>query len=748
MQNFYSNEHMKLYELVDKSWGKVDGASVIIPELQRSFIWEPERVILLMDSIIRGWPFGTLLLWKLIGDTDLKRFPNRGFYRIIDRLEKFTDKDIDRANQTTPKSPSAEYLMVLDGQQRLQSLILAVGGQDKWGFKLKNSDWHKHLGKTDSDTSVHWSMGVLCLDLKKFIDEYNKCNKKLLDVDFTKTLFWGVLDSQNDVSKINSSPLPFVQDGENKGRYVKFSRIWNGIDANSSQKEKEFKEVLEKELFNAWEVNDELKPELTEPLAELLVTIRDIKNLSVQFLQISPYSSAWDPQKYNEAIVNVFTRLNSAGRALKQEEITMAWLKVGWKPEHTNKKTAIECLDELREALSPIWKAENEEEVRLISYIWGIIHRSGTLIDSKGLLDGNIMQPMAGNISEDWIPLLDSIRESASLIADRKLDEVFSSFNALIVALSAFYLSTRWKNMHQAKWISMAEREQENFDKQIELSFNSFFDRWILCSQWAGIWASHSGQSVQKFANDIAATWKHIDKDCDTTNKFISAFEDLCNVLLDQVSSDAENHIKTFWVGRSNVSQYRTILWLWHRLNQDRLDKSLIQMRMKKSGKGRAPSMKMEVDHAVSDSYWRDLVESEVGEKTKNGIPLSTGTSEHAPEGFATKDEALNYINKLGNCSLLQTNFNRSKNKWPLWSFIKEVYEFETGTYKRDDWENALGMSPVLTETINSDTGLAATCADIKKAIDDRTESIRSEVMGFIKNKGQERFGVANLTGS
>jgi len=38
------------------------------------------------------------------------------------------------------KDPPAQYHMVLDGQQRLQSLLLALGG-DGWGFKLEDRDW-------------------------------------------------------------------------------------------------------------------------------------------------------------------------------------------------------------------------------------------------------------------------------------------------------------------------------------------------------------------------------------------------------------------------------------------------------------------------------------------------------------------------------------------------------------------------------------------------------------------------------
>jgi hypothetical protein len=39
-------------------------------------------------------------------------------------------------------NPPAEYHMVLDGQQRLQSLLLAAGG-DIWGFE--DRDWNEEI---------------------------------------------------------------------------------------------------------------------------------------------------------------------------------------------------------------------------------------------------------------------------------------------------------------------------------------------------------------------------------------------------------------------------------------------------------------------------------------------------------------------------------------------------------------------------------------------------------------------------
>ena len=35
-----------------------------IPQFQRDFIWSKEKAASLMDSILKGYPIGTMILWK------------------------------------------------------------------------------------------------------------------------------------------------------------------------------------------------------------------------------------------------------------------------------------------------------------------------------------------------------------------------------------------------------------------------------------------------------------------------------------------------------------------------------------------------------------------------------------------------------------------------------------------------------------------------------------------------------------
>ncbi len=184
MANIYEENAEGLNQLLDRARTD-DGATVLIPDLQRPYVWTPNQVSLLIDSLIRGWPFGTLLMWK-VGQADLQNIPHRQFWRVVDRTVDGNGSAISR------RDPPALYHMVLDGQQRLQSLLLALGG-DAWGFRLEDRDWALELQdrrlRSRQGKYRHWSKASLCFDLDRFAEEY-AAGRGLLGVDFRNVLQW------------------------------------------------------------------------------------------------------------------------------------------------------------------------------------------------------------------------------------------------------------------------------------------------------------------------------------------------------------------------------------------------------------------------------------------------------------------------------------------------------------------------------------------------------------------------------
>lgn len=87
---------------------EIERGSVKVPQFQRDFVWSKEKSAHLVDSLLRGFPIGTFILWKT--DEQLRSIRNLG----------------DAVLPTTPKGDSVQY--VLDGQQRLTSLFATLKG--------------------------------------------------------------------------------------------------------------------------------------------------------------------------------------------------------------------------------------------------------------------------------------------------------------------------------------------------------------------------------------------------------------------------------------------------------------------------------------------------------------------------------------------------------------------------------------------------------------------------------------------
>jgi len=86
---------------------KVMDGELTLPEMQRRYVWTSLKVRDFLDSLYRGYPSGTILVWE----TD-----DPGNYRKL---------QVDGAKN----SPLSTSLLLLDGQQRITSLSAVINGQ-------------------------------------------------------------------------------------------------------------------------------------------------------------------------------------------------------------------------------------------------------------------------------------------------------------------------------------------------------------------------------------------------------------------------------------------------------------------------------------------------------------------------------------------------------------------------------------------------------------------------------------------
>ena len=91
---------------------------LFLPHIQRDFVWAEENVCRLLDSLMRGYPIGTILTWETDSEIAYRKFIKTHYPTAAHNF----DADIKTAPQGTRRT------YVLDGQQRLQSLYIARDG--------------------------------------------------------------------------------------------------------------------------------------------------------------------------------------------------------------------------------------------------------------------------------------------------------------------------------------------------------------------------------------------------------------------------------------------------------------------------------------------------------------------------------------------------------------------------------------------------------------------------------------------
>lgn len=111
---------------------QISNNEIYLPAIQRKFVWTYEQIEKLFDSIMLGYPIGTFLFWKV----EKSRTNDYTFYKF---LQDYHERDRYH-NDMAPKPEMKEWIIgVLDGQQRLSSLYLALQGS--YAYKKPKARW-------------------------------------------------------------------------------------------------------------------------------------------------------------------------------------------------------------------------------------------------------------------------------------------------------------------------------------------------------------------------------------------------------------------------------------------------------------------------------------------------------------------------------------------------------------------------------------------------------------------------------
>ena len=152
---------------INQALDKIANHNYVLPAIQREFVWNPEQICMLFDSIMQGYPFGDFLFWCIEPQHSAE-------YRYYGFVLDYHQRD----NPHCPDLgllPNRKMTAVLDGQQRLTAFNIGLRGS----ISIKRP--YKRWSSPDA-----FPRRVLALDLlspDERDEERNRYTFEFIDID-------------------------------------------------------------------------------------------------------------------------------------------------------------------------------------------------------------------------------------------------------------------------------------------------------------------------------------------------------------------------------------------------------------------------------------------------------------------------------------------------------------------------------------------------------------------------------------
>ena len=242
----------KVIELVNEKY--------LLPDIQRPFVWKPDQIYALFDSIMRGYPINTFLFWQ-INREYLQNGNIKKFLFVKNNKDKSAE-DLTYGNQ--------EYSLVLDGQQRITSLFIALKGSYFERNKEKELFMNVLSGREENDEGLMFEF--------KFLDKTNKSY--------------------------------FSEEGK---LWLNIKRVY---ECNKSEEKIDIRE----------EVSSIVKDNSERKISERNIDVLYDRLKSQQILNFYP-----EEEKDYDRVLDIFVRTNSGGTKLTYSDLLFSTIKLRWR---------------------------------------------------------------------------------------------------------------------------------------------------------------------------------------------------------------------------------------------------------------------------------------------------------------------------------------------------------------------------------------------------------------------------------
>lgn len=360
---------------------------LVIPAIQRKYVWNEKKICDFFESIMREFPIGQILVWNIKG-----KYINEGKINFYNFLPKYDEQDNKiNLNVEIPVEEEKEYGAILDGQQRIQSLIIGLNGS----FKNKNSKKEKEL---------YLKLSNIKKNNQEESDEYETNEELNEEMDL----------SEDDYEYMYE--FKFLRDNEVKKSEEAWYKVKNILNVNGSSGIRKEIDALDKlrgdeEKDFARDILNTLKERMT---SSNVLSIKNIPNFKI------------------EDILEIFVRTNSGGEELSKSDLLFSTVVAKW---NEGRDIIDNFLKEINNNGSSLkFRFTNDFIMRTFLYIEGAN-------DDKDLtMKISNFDYIANNVKKDWDNISKAIRKTVNKLRLRGYsDQTIKAINSIIPIVYYFY---------------------------------------------------------------------------------------------------------------------------------------------------------------------------------------------------------------------------------------------------------------------------------------------------------------------
>lgn len=370
-----------------KAIALIESGRMYLPAIQRKYVWREEQITKLFDSLMQGYPIGTFLFWKV----SKKQADNSKsvFYKFI--------KDYNEKNNTTNEKIVCPlvldyeyYYIVLDGQQRLTSMFVALQGS----IAMKKP-------------RCRWSNKNAFPKKELYFNINSDPSNKSEDDDFTYEFKFF---EENDTDRGNN-----------------WFKVKDILHYENNEK-----------LMEYFVSNSIINPLQIKNISRLLSIVCDEEKTPV----VSYYEIDKDmdqKERTYDDVLNIFVRVNSGGTILSKSDLLFSTIVSTWKEARDKVENVIQEINEYGNKFN----FNNDFIMRTCLYV----NELPINLQLESFKTDNIMQ-----IKDNWIKTENSIKEIVRLLVEFGFcNDNIISYNAIIPMIYYVFIGGKTDNERAIK---------------------------------------------------------------------------------------------------------------------------------------------------------------------------------------------------------------------------------------------------------------------------------------------------------